>query len=221
MDDVTIFISVYQIIIRLALLGLILFIYIGTNSELNESIPDYPFINNEEIKQFKNNNNTLRHLQDMSECFRYYTLLSGKDNISEIFDLGIPFINLFALIQLIVLVLSVMYNIFIIIYVPILKKRGVRTHLAKKELSIKDGIVAFVIEVIKFGLMIIFWIFYGKSEIIEYLDMFDCPDFNIDAFRDYNLIDRIDDCIIAFIVLNVYSSLTNILIAIAMICQYD
>jgi len=161
----------------------------------------------------------LRNLQDKPECLNYYQLISGKEKISEIFNLNIPIINLFALIQLCVLSFAVISNVFMIIYM--LKKSGQMDRFDRRKVAANFGVVTLVTEVVKFALLITFWVFYGKGQIIEYLDMLDCPDFNTDSFIDYTRIDRADDCIISFLVFNTHGTISNIFFGVMFVCECD
>ena len=240
-EYVLLIISIIQLIFRLVPFGLIIYIYVETNNEFNDKIPDYPFIN--EVKnQFSRNiclnsnqcicNNEsyygtctqeqevlgcininpeiekLRNLVMESECVKNYQLISEKEKISEIFDLNLPYINLFALIQLIVICATVIFNIVLILMgcIPADEFENVTYR--------NIGMLTVFFELTRLAGLIFFWTNYTHSNISEYLDILDCPDINKDMFPDYDIIDKLDNCIITFIVFTLYGIIGNIIVSI-------
>ena len=236
-EDEISFVSIYGIIFELVCLGLISYIFVASNYDFSEKIPDNPFISDkmniyQNIIQCKcgeninngictkeqeklgcinlNNINLLRNLEDKYLCYNYYQALSIKENISEIFNLNFEKIKIFSFILLIIICISLLIFIFVFLYSIIaycFVSCDDRCYLK----TIKYiGASSIVVQIIDLILFIIFWASYTSTEITEYLDMFDCPDINIDSFTDQSVIDKIDDCILAFIVLNLYSIIISL-----------
>ena len=238
-EDVEQFISIYNIIFRIVPLGLISYIFVASNYEFSDKIPDNPFISDQKnlyqnIIQCKcgeninneictkeqeilgcislNNNNTnlLRNLEDKYLCLNYYQALSYKENISEIFNLNFKDINKYSLLLLIFLSSSVLSSLILLITALIKNCNEYEEENCFYRIIEIFGAITLLLTIINLVVFILFWISYTSTEITEYLDMFDCPDINIDSFTDQSVIDKIDDCILAFIVLNLYSIIISL-----------
>ena len=240
--------SIYISCFRIICIGLIAYVFVASNYDFIDDIPDDPF-NNNKITSFNNylysnkcqcNNETingictkeqellgctsfntqndiLRKLQEKSECYQYSKLISEKTKISEIFDLNLQNINLWSFIQLILLSVCLLFNIFIIIYICC----SIELIYGDRETYVYKiyGIFSTITEVARFVFMIFFWVNYTKSQIPEYLDILECPDIYTNSFVDYPVIDKIDDCIISFLVFNTYSIINSAILGLVELCD--
>ena len=228
------------VILKLASLGLIIYIFFSTSEELlnyypvdftqaalknfkinlskkikckcEEGLYDKECSKKQEIQGCTNiNEYPLRNLQDNEFCKNYYNELIKEGKLSDVFDLNFPTIHYTALIIIILKSVLILLCLTLLYY----ENKALKIESGYKVYDLQFyyiGCFGLSIEFFNFILYVVFWGMFSDGNISEYLDFLDCPYIKKDAFSEHSQIEHINACIISFIVINLISIILSCII---------